>query len=114
MARRPGHRRLQPGPHRHLALTADGSTLTAAINGTTVGSASDASYGTQLDQNTSSGATYQQWSINPAGNGAYTLANVNSGQLADVNGASTAQNATVIQWPANSGANQQWYLTLAY
>ncbi|MFE2061117.1 RICIN domain-containing protein [Streptomyces sp. NPDC059467] len=45
-------------------------------------------------------------SINPSTN--YTIQNVNSGQLMDVNGASTADGASVIQWPNNGGANQQW------
>jgi hypothetical protein len=34
--------------------------------------------------------------------------------LADVSGASTLKNASVIQYPSNGGANQQWYLTLDY
>ncbi|WP_449353509.1 RICIN domain-containing protein [Streptomyces shaanxiensis] len=38
----------------------------------------------------------------------YTIKNVNSGQLADVYQASTADGASVVQWPANSGTNQQW------
>jgi len=38
----------------------------------------------------------------------YTIKNVNSGLLADVNQGSTADNAGVIQWQSNSGTNQQW------
>lgn len=38
----------------------------------------------------------------------YTIKNVNSGLLADVNQGSTTDNASVIQWQSNSGANQQW------
>ncbi|MFD5544934.1 RICIN domain-containing protein, partial [Streptomyces sp. NPDC127079] len=38
----------------------------------------------------------------------YTIKNVNSGQLADVYQASTADGASVVQWPANGGTNQQW------
>lgn len=38
----------------------------------------------------------------------YTIKNVNSGQLMDVSGGSTADGASVIQWPGNGGANQQW------
>jgi hypothetical protein len=38
----------------------------------------------------------------------YRLTNRNSGKVADVNGASTANNAKVIQWPWNGGNNQQW------
>ncbi|NEA63385.1 RICIN domain-containing protein [Streptomyces sp. SID12488] len=38
----------------------------------------------------------------------YTIKNVNSGQLADVNQNSTADGASVIQWPSTGGTNQQW------
>ncbi|WP_030937448.1 RICIN domain-containing protein [Streptomyces sp. NRRL S-646] len=38
----------------------------------------------------------------------YTFKNVNSGQLMDVNQNSTADGASVIQWPSNGGSNQQW------
>ncbi|MFD8722282.1 RICIN domain-containing protein [Streptomyces sp. NPDC059629] len=38
----------------------------------------------------------------------YTIKNVNSGQLADVYQASTADGGSVVQWPGNSGTNQQW------
>ncbi|WP_369231004.1 RICIN domain-containing protein [Streptomyces sp. R21] len=44
--------------------------------------------------------------INPSTN--YTIKNVNSGQLMDVNAGSTADGASVIQWPSHGGANQQW------
>ncbi|MEV0536798.1 RICIN domain-containing protein [Kitasatospora sp. NPDC050463] len=38
----------------------------------------------------------------------YTIKNTNSGQLMDVSAGSTADGGTVIQWPNNGGANQQW------
>ncbi|MFF2078226.1 RICIN domain-containing protein [Kitasatospora sp. NPDC058162] len=38
----------------------------------------------------------------------YTIRNVNSGQVADVSGGSTADGAGVIQWPSSGNANQQW------
>ncbi|SOB86067.1 RICIN domain-containing protein [Streptomyces sp. 1331.2] len=38
----------------------------------------------------------------------YTIKNVNSGQIMDVSGRFTADGASVIQWPSNGGANQQW------
>jgi len=41
----------------------------------------------------------------------YRLINVNSGDALDVNGASTASGANVIQWPQNGGNNQQWVIT---
>jgi len=41
----------------------------------------------------------------------YRLLNINSGDALDVNGASTASGANVIQWPQNGGNNQQWVIT---
>lgn len=38
----------------------------------------------------------------------YTIKNVNSGQLMDVYGWSTADGGSVVQWPSTGGANQQW------
>ncbi|MER7674244.1 RICIN domain-containing protein [Kitasatospora sp. NPDC096128] len=38
----------------------------------------------------------------------YTIRNANSGQVMDVSGGSTADGGSVVQWPANGGANQQW------
>ncbi|GAA3334760.1 RICIN domain-containing protein [Curtobacterium citreum] len=44
------------------------------------------------------------------GTGYVTIKNQNSGLLADVNQASTADGAQVVQYTANGGANQQWQL----
>lgn len=41
----------------------------------------------------------------------YRFLNVNSGLALDVNGASTANGASIIQWPQNGGNNQQWIIT---
>ncbi len=41
----------------------------------------------------------------------YRFLNLNSGQALDVNGASTANGAGIIQWPQNGGNNQQWQIT---
>lgn len=38
----------------------------------------------------------------------YTIKNVNSGQMMDVYGWSTADGGSVVQWPSTGGANQQW------
>jgi hypothetical protein len=38
----------------------------------------------------------------------YTIKNVNSGLFADVYGNATGDGADVVQWPGNSGLNQQW------
>ncbi len=41
----------------------------------------------------------------------YRFLNINSGDALDVNGASTANGAGIIQWPQNGGNNQQWIIT---
>lgn len=46
--------------------------------------------------------------IGGGGNTYYVIVNRNSGKVLDVNGASTADGANVIQWSSNSGDNQQW------
>lgn len=40
--------------------------------------------------------------------GTYRLVDRRSGKVLDVDGASTADGATVIQWPATGGTNQEW------
>lgn len=50
----------------------------------------------------------EKWTVTPAGDGFFKLTAVHSGKLADVNGGSTADGATIIQWPSNGGDNQQW------
>jgi len=41
----------------------------------------------------------------------YRFLNINSGEELDVNGASTASGAGIIQWSQNGGNNQQWIIT---
>lgn len=41
--------------------------------------------------------------------GTYRIRNVSSGKVADVNNASTADGADVIQWSWNGGSNQKWH-----
>ncbi|MEC0227600.1 RICIN domain-containing protein [Paenibacillus alba] len=52
----------------------------------------------------------QKWYLENLGNGYYNIRNAASGDLLDVNGASTSDGANVIQWPSNNGWNQQWQL----
>lgn len=56
------------------------------------------------------GAEYQKWYLEIAENGYYNFRNIASGDLLDVNGASSSDGASVIQWPSNNGWNQQWEL----
>jgi alpha-L-fucosidase len=42
--------------------------------------------------------------------GTYRLVNHKSGKVLDVSGGSTADGGSLIQWPQNTGTNQQWKL----
>ena len=70
--------------------------------------------GLQLDQWTCNGGTNQDWAFDAVGNygssgdTSYELAGLNSDQVVDVAGNSTADSAVVDQWPSNGGANQEW------
>ncbi|MFD2116704.1 RICIN domain-containing protein [Paenibacillus yanchengensis] len=55
----------------------------------------------------------QHWYIVNTGDGYVYFKNVASGLYLDVNGASSADGATVIQWTKNDGWNQQWKLIQA-
>ncbi len=107
-----------------LALTFQGSTITAKIDGTTVGTATDASYSTGLVGIAVSGwqnAQFGNFSVVSAGGTSggptagvtYNLVNRNSGLLLDVSGASTANGGLLIQYASNGGKNQQWKLVNA-
>ena len=51
---------------------------------------------------------WQQWQFVDKGSGYFNIVNRNSGKCLDVNGASTADGANIIQWTCNGGNNQQW------
>jgi hypothetical protein len=66
--------------------------------------------GTQMDQNTSSGGTNQQWTFTYNGSGYYTIQCVKSGlYLTDPNG-STGNNAKLEQMTADNSSDQLWQL----
>jgi Glycosyl hydrolase family 59/Ricin-type beta-trefoil lectin domain-like/Concanavalin A-like lectin/glucanases superfamily len=102
----------------NLALTFTGSTITAAIDGVTVGSATDTSYATgqvglgvdgyQTDQ-------FDNLSVTPVDSApvadTYQLLNRNSGQALAVAGGSTSAGALIVQSPATVSTGQQWQLT---
>ncbi|MFJ8750928.1 family 43 glycosylhydrolase [Streptomyces sp. NPDC102441] len=54
------------------------------------------------------GAAWQQWRTVDSGNGYTSLESLNSGKCLDVLDFSTADGASVIQWPCHGGANQQF------
>ncbi|WP_035796189.1 RICIN domain-containing protein [Kitasatospora mediocidica] len=105
------------GSWHNLALSFQGSTITARIDGTTVATVTDASYGAgQVALGTGGyyGAQFSNLSITPGPatplDGTYRLVSANSSQLLDASAGGTADGTPVIQWPANGGANQQWHL----
>ncbi|WP_144549562.1 glycoside hydrolase [Bacillus sp. X1(2014)] len=63
----------------------------------------------QTDQNTES----QKWMLSTFGNQQYTFINAASGQLLEVGGGSTSENAGVGVWSANAGNNQSWKIEQA-
>ena len=64
--------------------------------------------GRDLEQQTVTNATSQQWVLTSVGTNQYTLTNASSGQFLDVAGASHSSGALVDQWPADGNANQTW------
>ncbi|MBT2700394.1 RICIN domain-containing protein [Bacillus sp. ISL-40] len=63
----------------------------------------------QSDQNTDS----QKWMLSTSGNQQYTFINAANGQLLEVGGESTKENATVDVWQSNAGKNQSWIINKA-
>jgi hypothetical protein len=111
---------LGTGRWHTLSLTFAGATITAAIDGSTVGSASDHTWATgQIGYATSQGETAQfdNLSITPGsgGTGGTTTAivGVGSGRCVDVPGATQTNGTQVQLWDCNGGSNQQWTHTSA-
>ncbi|MCU7729374.1 RICIN domain-containing protein [Actinoplanes sp. KI2] len=108
---------LGTGRWHNLSLTLNGSTLTAAIDGTTVGSVSDSTWvAGQVGYATGQGVTAQfdNLSITPLGGGQSPTGQIRgagSNRCLDVNGQSQADGAVVQIWDCNNGANQTWTAT---
>jgi GH43 family beta-xylosidase len=66
----------------------------------------------QLQQQACTSAASQNFTFNPVAGTAdtYTISTLTAGKCVDVNGASTADNATIIQWTCHSNNNQRWRL----
>jgi hypothetical protein len=103
------------GTWQHLALTFNGSSISAAINGTTVTSVTDATYasgmvgfgttGYQTDQFDNLSVTLVG-SATPTG---HIIAGDDTAECADVNGGSAADGTKVQMWDCNtSAATQSW------
>lgn len=94
-----------------LLSNPDGSVrLVNRNSGRLLESPSGAGQGTQLDQWQDTNSDNQWWKLTDTGDGYYRLVNVRTGLCADVDGGSTSDGARVIEWPANTGTNQQWQI----
>ncbi|MEU1601914.1 ricin-type beta-trefoil lectin domain protein [Micromonospora matsumotoense] len=107
---------LGTGRWHTLALTLNGSTLTAAIDGTTVGTANDSTWvAGQIGYGTGQGVTAQfdnlsVTAVGSPGTPTGEIRGAGSNRCLDVNGASQTDGATVQIWDCNGGVNQQWSL----
>jgi O-glycosyl hydrolase len=110
---------LGTGRWHTLALAFSGSTITAVIDGTTVGSVTDSTFAAgQAGIGTSRSETAQFDNLKVVagtgggtGGSASTLRNVNAGRCLDVPNASQTNGTQTELWDCNSGSNQQWTLT---
>jgi len=112
-----GNTSIGTGRWHRLSFTLNGSAISAAIDGTTVGSASDSTWvAGQVGYATGQGVTAQfdNLSITPGGGSTgptSAIRGAGSNRCLDVNGASQTDGATVQIWDCNGGPNQQWTLT---
>ncbi|MEZ0113862.1 hypothetical protein ABH920_007896 [Catenulispora sp. EB89] len=105
------------GGWHHLALTVRGSTITAAMDGTTLGTATDSSYShgqIGLGAGGYQAAQFDNLSITPTG-GDYGqiwngVANANSGKLLEVPGGSASDGTNVDQWADTGAGWERWGL----
>ena len=105
---------LGTGTWHHLALTLYGTAISAAIDGSTVGSVTDSTFplgmvglgtsGYQTDQ-------FDNLSVTPVGSAVPTgpiVAGDDTAKCVDDNAGSATQGTHVQMWACNGGANQQW------
>jgi hypothetical protein len=99
---------------QHLALTFNGGTITAAINGTTVTTVTDSTYGSGMAGFGVNGYQTDQFdnlSVTSAGPNTPAgpiVAGDDSAKCVDDNAQSTANGSKIQMWDCNGGANQQW------
>ena len=104
------------GTWQHLALTFNGASISAAINGTTVTTVTDSTYASGYVGFGTSGYQTDQFdnlSVTPVGGstGGSTgpiTSGVNSAKCVDDNGQSSANGTKIQIWDCNGGANQSW------
>ncbi|MFI0508415.1 ricin-type beta-trefoil lectin domain protein [Streptomyces sp. WSLK1-5] len=104
-----------------LGLTFNGTTITATVDGATVGTANDSTWAAgQIGYGTSQGETAQfdNLSITPGSGGndggtTGAIVGVGSGRCVDVPNQSHTAGTQVALWDCNGGSNQQWTTTSA-
>ncbi|HEY9242374.1 MAG TPA: ricin-type beta-trefoil lectin domain protein [Streptosporangiaceae bacterium] len=101
------------GTWQHLALTFNGHSISAAINGTTVGTVTDSSYASGMVGLGTSGYQTDQFdnlsvtlvgSATPAGP---IVAGDDTADCVDANGGSAANGTKIQMWPCNGSASSQ-------
>jgi len=101
------------GTWQHLALTFNGSSISAAINGTTVASVTGATYASGMAGFGTTGYQTDQFdnlSVTLAGSATPTghiITGDDTAECADVNGGSAADGTKVQMWGCNSNAAAQ-------
>jgi hypothetical protein len=101
------------GTWQHLALTFNGHTISAAINGTTVGTVTDSTYASGMVGFGTSGYQTDQFdnlSVTPVGSASGPIiAGDNTADCVDASGGSSADGTKVEMWTCNgNAASQTW------
>ena len=107
------------GTWQHLALTFNGATISAAINGTTVGTVTDSSYSAGMIGLATSGYQTDQFdnlsvTAGSGGGGGGTTGEIHAvgaGRCLDVPNATHTEGTQVDIWSCNAGSNQEWTST---
>jgi Glycosyl hydrolase family 59/Ricin-type beta-trefoil lectin domain/Galactocerebrosidase, C-terminal lectin domain len=101
------------GTWQHLALTVNGHTISAAINGTTVASVADSAYASGMAGFGISGyqtGQFDNLAVTLAGSATPTgpiIAGDDTADCVDANGGSSANGTKVQMWPCNGNASSQ-------
>jgi hypothetical protein len=101
------------GTWQHLALTFNGGSISAAINGTTVGTVTDSSYASGMVGLGTSGYQTDQFdnlSVTLVGSATPTgpiVAGDDTADCVDANGGSSANGTKIQMWPCNGNASSQ-------
>lgn len=110
---------LSPHSWHTVGFRLQGSTLTAVVDGVTLGSATDSTYGmgpAGLAVGVGEADTATRWrtpqfdnlSITPGATTTYKIVNRNSGKVLAVAGGSTADGAAIVQQSDTGAASQRW------